>query len=109
MNWLLRMFPQFAALEMKCAAQTEHIALLERNAQLSEARTEDMRKVADAAWRSICGRSIFGLNEGPPPLPPDYKLPQPQQGRRMARELVQEQNDTAIRDLLKFYENELEK
>lgn len=106
MNFLLRLFPQYAALEMKCAAQTEHIVLLTKQAELSEARTADIRAVADAAWRNLYGRSIFGTGAEPLPTPAEYVAPQSQHGRKMARELVAEQEAAAVAQWAKQFQVE---
>jgi hypothetical protein len=103
-NWFLSLFAPYSAMLVRCAALEEKVRMLEDRALAAEARAQDVRLVADAAWRTVCGRSIFGLASEAMPLPPDYTAPQPHQGRRMAREVVAEQGAQAVKDWMKVFE-----
>ena len=106
MNFLLRLFPSYAALEVKCAAQAEQIGVLEEKCLMSEARCDDIRRIADAAWLTLTGRSIFGLTSEKMPLPPDYKEPEPVYSAARTTKAVQaEAAAIAQAKLQKFFEN----
>jgi hypothetical protein len=107
MGLLRLLIPGYAVLEMKCAALQEQINQISLQRDMAEARCEDIRRVADAAWLSLTGRSIFGMASERLPMPEIEQTEPVYSPIRTTRSVQAEAQQAAMANLEKFFDSEL--